>query len=106
FTGVIRDHDGGRGVSELRYEAHPTAQRVLTNLAERLATSGGVLALAVAHRVGALHIGDIALLCTVAAAHRGQAFDTCERLIDDIKAQLPIWKQQRFTEGSTEWVGL
>lgn len=106
FAGVIRDHDGERDVSGLRYEAHPTAQRVLNDLAARLASSADVQALAVAHRVGELTIGDVALLCTVATAHRAAAFDVCERLVDAIKAQVPIWKHQRFTDGSTEWVGL
>ncbi len=104
FTGVIRDHDDGRDVSDLRYEAHPTAQQVLTSLAVELADSAN--ALAVAHRVGELAIGDIALLCTVSAAHRTEAFSVCERLVEAIKQKVPIWKHQRFTDGSTEWVGL
>ncbi len=106
FAGVIRDHDNGRAVNGLRYEAHPTAEKVLTDLAVQLAHSAEVLAVAVAHRVGELRVGDIALLCTVSAAHRAAAFDICEHLVDAIKQRVPIWKHQRFSDGSTQWVGL
>ncbi len=58
-----------------------------------------------AHRIGMLEIGDPALVCAVSAAHRGQAFDVCSELVDRIKAQVPIWKEQFFTDGTVEWVG-
>ncbi len=52
-----------------------------------------------------LEIGDPALVCAVSAAHRGQAFAVCSELVDRIKAQVPIWKEQFFTDGTVEWVG-
>ncbi len=61
-------------------------------------------AVAVSHRVGALHIGDAALVAAVAADHRQAAFQTCARLVDRVKEQLPVWKHQFFTDGSDEWV--
>lgn len=106
FTGVVRDHDGGRAVANLRYEAHPGAARALDVVAGQLAAAHDVLAIAVAHRVGELVVGDVALLCTVSAAHRASAFAACEALVDAVKQQVPIWKNQRFTNGATEWVGL
>jgi molybdopterin synthase catalytic subunit len=106
FAGVVRDHDGGRGVTRLEYSAHPTAQQTLADVAAEIAAdSQGVRAIAVSHRIGALDIGDVALVAAVAADHRGAAFDTCQRLVDTVKARLPVWKHQFFSDGSEEWVG-
>ncbi|GLW92992.1 molybdenum cofactor biosynthesis protein MoaE [Actinokineospora globicatena] len=104
FAGVVRDHDGGRGVESLTYEGHPSAKEVIVEVAAEVARAEGVHAIAVSHRIGALGIGDVALVCTVAAEHRGQAFSTCARLVDEVKARLPIWKHQRFADGTEEWV--
>jgi molybdopterin synthase catalytic subunit len=60
--------------------------------------------LAVSHRIGPLEIGDVALACAVAAEHRREAFAACSDLVDDVKARLPIWKHQVFTDGTDEWV--
>ncbi|WP_326566558.1 molybdenum cofactor biosynthesis protein MoaE [Amycolatopsis rhabdoformis] len=105
FGGVVRDHDGGKGVLDLIYEGHPSAGEVLAQVVTELAAGWtGVRAVAVSHRVGALAIGDVALACAVAAEHRGQAFAACSELVDEVKARLPIWKHQHFTDGSDEWV--
>jgi len=56
--------------------------------------------------VGELRIGDVALVAAASAPHRADAFDACERLVDLIKQQVPIWKRQHFTDGVSEWVGL
>ena len=105
FAGVVRDHDGGRNVTRLEYSAHPTAEQTLADVvAEIAAESHGVRAIAVSHRVGTLHIGDAALVAAVAADHRGAAFETCARLVDSVKARLPVWKHQFFADGTEEWV--
>jgi molybdopterin synthase catalytic subunit len=67
--------------------------------------SHGVRAVAVSHRIGALQIGEAALVAAVAADHRQAAFDTCVKLVDAIKARLPVWKHQFFADGTDEWVG-
>jgi molybdopterin synthase catalytic subunit len=105
FHGVVRDHDGGRGVSALDYRGHPDAERFLAECVRRIADETGV-AVAAAHRVGELRIGDVALLAAASAAHRAEAFDACERLVDLIKQEVPIWKRQHFSDGVSEWVGL
>lgn len=105
FSGVVRNHDGGRGVVRLEYSAHPLAEQTLFEvLAEVAATAAGVRAVAASHRVGTLHIGDAALVAAVAADHRGAAFETCARLVDTVKARLPVWKHQFFADGTDEWV--
>jgi molybdopterin synthase catalytic subunit len=104
FCGVVRGHDHGRTVVELEYSGYPTAEQVLTEVAEEVAADPAVIAVAVSHRVGSLRIGDVALVAAVSAAHRGQAFDSCRRLVDEAKARLPIWKRQVFADGTDEWV--
>jgi molybdopterin synthase catalytic subunit len=104
FCGVVREHDAGRDVVELEYQGHPSAERVLREIAAEFAAEPDVLALAVSHRVGALAIGDVALVAAVSTAHRREAFETCARLVDEVKHRLPIWKRQVFTDGTDEWV--
>ena len=105
FAGVVRDHDGGRGVRGLEYSAHPTAGRVVAEVATNVAARArGVRAIAVSHRVGPLGIGDVALACAVAADHRREAFEACAELVEQVKRLLPVWKHQVFADGSDEWV--
>ena len=105
FVGTVRDQDGGRPVADLGYEAHSSVEAVLRSVAENVVADFPVRGLAAVHRVGDLRIGDIAVVVAVSCPHRGQAFDACRRLIDDLKATVPIWKHQRFTDGTDEWVG-
>jgi molybdopterin synthase catalytic subunit len=105
FAGVVRDHDGGKSVHGLEYSAHPSAARVVAEVAAEVAARAtGVRAIAVSHRVGRLAIGDVALACAVAADHRQAAFATCAELVDEVKRLLPVWKHQVFADGSDEWV--
>jgi molybdopterin synthase catalytic subunit len=103
FVGRVRDHDGGREVVELEYSAHPSAQQVLEDIAAKLGEEA--LGLSVAHRVGTLRVGDVALVAVVATAHRAEAFDVCARLVEEVKHALPVWKRQLFSDGTHEWVG-
>lgn len=105
FEGIVRDHDHGEDVGSLDYEAHPDAERVLIDVCARVAhaTNCDVVA---AHRIGHLQVGDVALVAVVAAPHRAEAFAVCGKLVDAIKAEVPIWKHQHFIDGRSEWVGL
>lgn len=103
FTGVVRDHDGGQSVSSLEYSAHPEAERFLRTCCEEIAASTG-LPVAAVHRIGALAIGDLAIVVAVAAPHRAEAFAACSELVDRIKHEVPIWKRQHFADGLSEWV--
>jgi molybdopterin synthase catalytic subunit len=106
FVGVVREHDQGAAVDALDYSAHPTAADVLRQVAEEVAGHHRVIAVAAVHRVGHLEIGDLAVVVAVSAAHRGAALEACRELIDTLKARVPIWKHQLFSDGSDEWVGL
>jgi molybdopterin synthase catalytic subunit len=106
FVGMIRDHDGGRGVVRLEYSAHPSAAQVMAEVVAEVAEqSRGLRAVAASHRIGVLHIGEAALVAAVAADHRQEAFSACAHLVDTVKARLPVWKHQFFDDGSEEWVG-
>jgi molybdopterin synthase catalytic subunit len=104
FQGVVRDHDHGRPVTSLEYEAHPSAEDVLREVAKEIAADPAVYAVAVSHRVGRLEIGDVALVAAVSTAHRAAAFAACARLVDEVKSRLPVWKHQVFADGTDEWV--
>ncbi len=104
FSGNVRDHDHGRSVASLTYEGHPSAEAVLKDVAQEIDARFDLVALAVAHRVGPLEIGEAALVAVVATAHRDEAFRACAALVDLTKERLPVWKHQVFADGSDEWV--
>lgn len=105
FVGRVRDHDGGKGVDALDYTAHPSALERLQAVCDRVAEEYDVHGVAAVHRTGALVIGDLAVVVATTAAHRGEAFRASRALIDTLKDEVPIWKHQRFGDGTEEWVG-
>jgi molybdenum cofactor synthesis domain-containing protein len=104
FAGIVRDHDHGRQVVALHYEGHPDAGRVLAEVVAEARTRPGVIGAAARHRVGDLRVGDLAFAAAISAAHRAEAFAACAWLVDEVKARLPVWKHQRFADGTDEWV--
>ncbi|MFN8125344.1 MAG: molybdenum cofactor biosynthesis protein MoaE [Candidatus Nanopelagicales bacterium] len=104
FEGRVRDHDHGRTVVGLTYEGHPDADTVLRDVVAECRRRPGVRAAEARHRVGDLAIGDLVYLVAVSAAHRQEAFEACSWLVDTAKERLPIWKHQRFADGTSEWV--
>ena len=105
FAGAVRDSDHDRGVSGLSYSAHPSAVDKLRRVAEVIAEKYPVIGIAAVHRVGDLGVGDLAVVLAVSCPHRAEAFNACRDLIDILKASVPIWKHQRFDDGTAEWVG-
>lgn len=105
FIGTVRETDHGKDVTALDYEAHPSVEGVLRDVAAQVAKDFPGCAVAAVHRVGALRIGDVAVVVAASAPHRSEAFDACRRLIDDLKREVPIWKHQVFSDGGDEWVG-
>jgi molybdopterin synthase catalytic subunit len=104
FTGTVRDHDKGRPVQRLTYNAHPSAAAELHRVAGKIAASYDLRAVAVLHRLGVLRVGEIAVIVAVSSPHRGDAFDACRALTDEVKSAVPIWKHQEFSDGESEWV--
>lgn len=107
FHGVIRNHDSGHDdVVSLTYTAHPDAGRILSATVAQVAATHADTRIWCEHRIGALTVGDDALVVSVAAAHRGPAFACCAAVVDAVKAQVPIWKEQHYGAGGHDWVGL
>ncbi len=105
FVGAVRDENDGRAVTRLEYEAYETmALAEMRRITDEIIAGDPALRLAVVHRVGALGVGDLAVVCAASAPHRGEAFAACRRLIDEVKARVPIWKREWGPEGPY-WVG-
>jgi adenylyltransferase/sulfurtransferase len=105
FEGWVRDHNEGRRVERLEYEAFEAlavkeGERIVTDAVARF----GVSRAACVHRVGALGIGDLAVWVGVSSAHRGEAFAACRYIIDEVKHRVPIWKKEHYTDGVSGWV--
>lgn len=107
FVGRVRDHDPSVAgeVVALDYSAHPDAETVLVAIATRLAARDGVLGVAVSHRTGLLPVGEAAIVAAVSTAHRALAFEVCAELVEQVKAELPVWKREVLADGSHVWVG-
>lgn len=105
FVGLVREENEGRAVTLLEYEAYGSmAEAELARVLDELAAEIPGVRVAALHRVGALAVGDVAVVCAASAPHRGEAFHACRELIDRIKARLPIWKREHGPDGPY-WVG-
>lgn len=104
FSGDVRNHDGGKDVSTLTYEIHPSAEKVLKEIVAEVSNRFPVNDVAVAHRYGDIAIGECAFAVAVSADHREAAFEACSALVNTVKEKLPIWKHQVFADGSDQWV--
>jgi molybdopterin synthase catalytic subunit len=105
FWGRVRDHNEGRSVTGLEYSAYPElavkeGRRIVAEAAVRF----GLDAVRAVHRVGVLTIGEAALVVEVTSGHRGEAFEGCRWIVDEIKHRVPIWKLEHYAEGDREWV--
>jgi len=104
FTGAVRDRSRGHAIRHLEYEAYPgMAEAEMERIADEAARRWPGARVAVAHRVGHLGIGDLAVVVAAAAAHRAEAFEACRFAIDTLKASVPIWKKEVTTSGAY-WV--
>lgn len=105
FLGVVRDHNQGRAITLLEYEAYTSmARRELVQIASEIEAEIGGVRVAALHRIGRLEVGEAAVACAASAPHRDEAFRACRELIDRIKARLPVWKREHGP-GGPYWVG-
>jgi molybdopterin synthase catalytic subunit len=105
FLGTVRDHNDGRPVVKLEYEAYPSmAVAEMDRIAREITGEMGDVEVAVSHRTGALDVGEIAVVCAASSVHRDEAQRACRALIDRIKERVPIWKREHGPEGAY-WVG-
>jgi molybdopterin synthase catalytic subunit len=105
FEGWVRDQNEGQDVTRLEYEAFQElavkeGDRIVTEALRRFPVKHALCV----HRVGSLGLGDMAVWVGVSSAHRGEAFDACRFIIDEIKHRLPIWKKEHYRNGNSGWV--
>ncbi|MBX3693290.1 molybdenum cofactor biosynthesis protein MoaE [Dokdonella sp.] len=105
FEGRVRDHNDGRRVLRLDYQAYvPLAEAEGLAILAEARQRFDLCAASAVHRVGSLAIGDLAVWVGVSAAHRGAAFDACRWIIDEIKSRVPIWKNEHYAGGVSGWL--
>lgn len=105
FEGRVRDHNDGRAVNGLSYQAYTAlaeaeGRRIVAEALDRFAIERAVCV----HRVGDLALGELAVWAGVAAGHRAAAFDACRYIVDQVKARVPIWKREHYREGESAWL--
>jgi|SRR5579871_4064751 len=105
FFGVVRSRaDDGRAVHGLSYEAfEPLAIAEFERIAGEARERFGDVALAIVHRIGEIGVGEVSVAVVASAAHRDAAFDACRYAIDELKRRAPIWKKERYADGSARW---
>ena len=105
FEGRVRDHNEGRRVERLEYEAYtPLAEKEGARILAEAAARWPIIVARCVHRIGPLQIGECAVWVGVSSAHRDEAFAACRYIIDELKLRLPIWKKEYYTDGDSGWV--
>jgi molybdopterin synthase catalytic subunit len=105
FEGWVRDHNEGREVTQLEYEAFQElavkeGERIVAEALRRFPVKRALCI----HRIGALALSDMAVWVGVSSVHRGEAFDACRFIIDEVKHRVPIWKKEHYRGGDSGWV--
>ncbi len=104
FIGTVRNQTQGRPVVRLDFEAYPPmAIAEMNKIAKQVAEKWAAHRVVIHHRVGALEIGDVAVVIVVSTPHRKAAFEACQYAIDTLKETVPIWKKEIFEDGEI-WV--
>ncbi len=105
FDGIVRDNFDGRSVRYLEYEAYAAmAEKKLAEIGAEVQQKFAIGAIAMVHRIGRLEIGESSIVIAVAAPHRHAAFEACSYAMDRVKAEVPVWKKEFFTDGADHWV--
>ena len=106
FLGIVRDHNEGRAVTGVHYEAYAAmAERTLNEILEEAGAKVAPAHIAAVHRTGELAVGDVSIAIAVSTPHRAQAFEACRYVIEEVKQRLAVWKQERYVTGDSGWLG-
>lgn len=105
FVGTVRNHHQGRAVKALKYTVYkPVAEKMIRQIEQEVQQKYGVSYVRVVHRIGALDIGDTAIIAMAYAPHRREAFEACEEAVERVKYEVPVWKEEFYTDGSNQFV--
>lgn len=106
FLGTVRNHNEGRAVSSVQYEAYrEMAEQTLAQICSEAAAKIDAKIAAV-HRVGELEVGAVSIAIAASTPHRAEAFEACRHVIEEVKKRLTVWKQERYTGGEQEWLAV
>ena len=105
FVGVVRNENNGRATTRIVYEAYgPMAESEMEKIAAALAREWPMARVRMVHRTGLLQLGEASVAVVATSPHRAEAFAACRAAIDRIKTTVPIWKKERYADGTEEWV--
>ncbi|MGH1402029.1 MAG: molybdenum cofactor biosynthesis protein MoaE [Acinetobacter tandoii] len=105
FVGTVRNHHEGKAVKALKYTAYaPVAEKMIRAIEQEIQAKYQVSYVRVVHRIGALDIGDTAIIAMAYAAHRREAFQACEEAVERVKHEVPVWKEEFYADGSSQYV--
>ncbi len=104
FVGLVRDHHEGRPVVGIEYTAYEEMAESVCRAIVAEAEACWPVRIALRHRLGELAVGDAAVAVVAAGAHRDEAFASCRYVIEEVKRRVPIWKRERFRDGTEAWV--
>ncbi len=105
FSGVVRNHNDGREVDGLTYEADvPLAEKVLEGIENEALTKFGVSHCRIQHRIGSLGLGETSVIIVVRSAHRAEAYEASRFAIEELKRRAPIWKQEHYVGGKSRYL--
>lgn len=105
FVGTVRNHHQGKAVRALKYTAYaPVAEKMIREIEQQIQTKYQVSYVRVVHRIGELGVGEIAIIAMAYAAHRREAFAACEEAVERVKHEVPVWKEEFYTDDSSQYV--
>ena len=105
FMGVVRDHNHGKKVLKVEYDAFiPLAEKELKDICHEAEKKWGPLNVYVHHRLGELFVGDASVIISVSSPHRNEAFEASRYVIEELKKRVPIWKKETYEDGESEWL--
>ena len=105
FIGTVRNHHEGKAVQALKYTSYaPVSEKMIRQIEQDIQLKYGVSYVRVIHRVGALEIGEKAIIAIAYAAHRREAFAACEEAVERVKHEVPVWKEEFYVDGTSQYV--
>ena len=105
FIGTVRNHHEGRAVKALKYTSYaPVSEKMIRQIEQEIQEKFAVSYVRVIHRIGMLDIGEKAIIAIAYSAHRREAFAACEEAVERVKHEVPVWKEEFYVDGTSQYV--